>query len=125
MNGAHEQAVEARRRAQQAKPGPAGGNAAQSERLAWPLLLDDIGAWQRKAVVALGESEPDALRWLLTEIGDPPEPHRIRGLLAQWPPPLANGSALLVVAAIRHAEAVGLWSAAADAWERFAGRLAS
>ena len=63
---AHEQSVDGRRRAQQAKPGSAGGDPAQGDRVAWPFLLDDIGAWQRKAVVALGESEPGALQWLLT-----------------------------------------------------------
>ena len=120
---AHEQQVTAHQRAQQADSvGSATEDPAGSSRLARPLLLEDVGTWQRKSVVALAKDDPDALQWLLGEIGEPPDPARVRALIARWAELLTDRSDLLALAVIRHAEAVGLWHEAADGWENYAAR---
>ena len=121
---AHEQEVAARLREEQAQSVRALEGTADKTELARPLLIDDIGSWQRKAVVALAKDEPEALRWLQGEIGDPPDPDRVRGLIERWSGALAGSSDLLAVAVIRHAEAVGLWSEAASGWAHYAARSA-
>lgn len=120
---AHEQEVEARVREERAESIRASDSVAESD-LARPLVLDDIGSWQRKAVVALARDDRDALYWLRGEIGDPPDPDRIIGLIARWPETVGGRSDLLAAAVIRHAEAIGLWSQAADGWEHYADRTA-
>ncbi len=114
MKLAHEREVADRQRAQRAESARSTEGAAEETQLARPLLLDDIGLWQRRAVVALASDDPEALRWLRAEIGEPPDPERVETLIARWPQALADRSELLADAVIRHAEAVGLWSEAAD-----------
>jgi hypothetical protein len=119
---AHEQEVAYRRRAEHAESVRSAEGASDESQLARPILLDDVGSWQRKAVVALASQQPEALLWLRSEIGDPPEPDRVRGLIARWSGALTNASDLLAIAVIRHAEALGLWSEAATGWEHLADR---
>jgi hypothetical protein len=120
---AHEQEIEARVGKERAESVRATEGATESE-IARPLVLDDVGSWQRKAVVALADDDPEALYWLRSQIGDPPDPERMTGLIARWPETVGGRSDLLAVAVIRHAEAVGLWSQAADGWEHYADRAA-
>jgi hypothetical protein len=95
--------------------------AAQASQLAWPLPLDDVADARQNAVSALATADPGALQWLQSEIGEPPDPNRIRRLIARWPEALA-GSSDLAVATVRHAEALGLWADAADGWEHIAAQ---
>jgi hypothetical protein len=119
---AHEQEVADRQREEQAESIRSAEGAGEGSQFVWPVLVDDVGSWQHKAVVALASDEPGSLRWLRGEIGDPPDPDRVSGLIARWSDVLADASDLLALAAIRHAEALGLWSDAADGWEHLAAR---
>ena len=119
---AHEQEIDARLREELVENARKTEVAAEESQVARPLILDDVGSWQRKAVVALNDQKPEELYWLRGEIGEPPDPDRIGALIARWPEALRDRSDLAAIAVIRHAEAVGLWSEAADGWEHYAGR---
>lgn len=119
---AHEEEVATRIRAQQADSARAAEAVVENRGRVVPLVLDDVGSWQRKAVLALAQDEPEALEWLRVEIGDPPDPDRIRDLIARWSTALTDSSDLLALAVIRNAEAVGLWSEAAEGWEHYSER---
>jgi tetratricopeptide (TPR) repeat protein len=108
-----------KRRAERAKTVVAG---AEESQLARPLPLDELGDARQNAVLALASADPEALQRLQAEIGEPPDPDRVRTLIARWPEALAGSSDLVAVATVRHAEALGLWSDAADAWEHLAAQ---
>jgi tetratricopeptide (TPR) repeat protein len=108
-----------KRRAERAKTAVVG---AEESQLARPLPLDEVGDARQNAVLALASADPEALQWLQAEIGEPPDPDRVRTLIARWPQALAGSFDLVAVATVRHAEALGLWSDAADAWEHLAAQ---
>ena len=51
---------------------------ARASQLAWPLPLDDVADARQIAVLTLANADPGALQWLQAEIGEPPDPERIR-----------------------------------------------
>ena len=108
-----------RRRPERAKTAVAG---AEESQLVRPLPLDEVGDARQKAVSALASANPKALQWLQAQIGEPPDRDRVRTLIAHWPKRLTGRSDLVAVATVRHAEALGLWADAADAWERIAAQ---
>ena len=65
---------------------------------------------------------PKRCGWLQAQIGQLPDPDRVRRLIARWPEALAGSSDLVAIASVRHAEALGLWLDAADGWEHFAAQ---
>lgn len=89
-----------------------------------PLILYDVPGWQRKAVRQLAEVDPEELRWLSEQVGDPsaPDEERLVELIRSWPDQLRTGSIHLLYVVVRLAEARGRWGLAADAWERIARR---
>lgn len=86
------------------------------------LILDDVPAWERKAIRRLASSAPDAWNWLCSKVGDPANPDRIVALAEEWPEQLENGSFDLCHALLRLAESRARWTTAADIWERLADR---
>lgn len=86
------------------------------------LLLEDVPAWQQKSVAALAQVDPDALAWLRQRVGVPAVEEEIVNLVSQWTEELDRGPDELLILLAREAEAVGLWDAAADVWERLAER---
>jgi hypothetical protein len=82
-----------------------------------PLLIEDVSAWQRKAIRALAQADIEGLAWLHQVAGSPSEAGRIAALIEAQPDELVSGSPELLTAVAREAEAHGLWSAAAEVWE--------
>jgi hypothetical protein len=121
MKRTHEQAVIADRRARRVSATSSGGTAAKSPEGAVRLLvLDDVPAWERKAVTRLAKKCPADLEWLRSQVGEPAETDRVLDLIRRWPERLANGSFDVRHALARQAEGLGLWTAAADVWEHIA-----
>jgi hypothetical protein len=85
-----------------------------------PLLLEDVGAWQRKATAALARVDSAALVWLRERIGSPAEPGPIAALIEEWPTELRDGPVELANLLVREAEGLAMWPDAATAWERIA-----
>ena len=86
------------------------------------LVLEDVPAWERKAVARLAKSDPQALRWLQSEVGEPADPDRVAALVQRWPEELAQGSFNLLHTIARQAERGARWITAATVWERLAHR---
>ncbi len=123
MKRSHQQTVERERneRGARAAGDLATGTAAAAEvRL---LVLEDVPAWERKAVARLVKNEPDGWSWLCSQVGEPADPDRVVALIKAWPPALAEGSFNLVHALLRLAEGRARWSAASEAWEHLARRV--
>jgi hypothetical protein len=85
-----------------------------------PLIVEDVGRWQRKAWRALEEADPTALNWLVGHLGSPAEESKIGALIAGWPARLGDGPRELPVLLVREAEAAAMWKTAAVGWERIA-----
>jgi hypothetical protein len=123
MKKAHEQAVtrdRQARRAHRAAPDDGHREVSSSSSL---LILDDIAAWERKAVRRLVENEPETWSWLCDQVGEPADANRVVELVGGWPDRLANGSVDALVAVARLAEGRAAWSAASTVWERAASRV--
>ncbi|MCW2986842.1 MAG: hypothetical protein JWR63_4412 [Conexibacter sp.] len=86
------------------------------------LDLDELTAWTRKTMKVLSKRDEEGCVWLLTQLGEPPDSHRVPALIDAWPAELRNGSTDLLFAVVRHAEAVGAWDQSSAAWERLAER---
>jgi hypothetical protein len=86
--------------------------------------LDRAPEWTRKAMKALAKANAGEYRWFVAELGDLYGPEEIRELVHRWPDELSVGSQELLTAVVRHLEQYGLWSDAAEIWERLAGRYA-
>jgi hypothetical protein len=124
MKRTHEQAVESELTApsvpmNSSEASDTGSGRAAAFRL---LVLEDVPAWERKAVARLARSDPSALQWLQSEVGEPADPDMVAALIQRWPKQLAQGSFDLVHAVVRQAERGARWSDAADVWERLAHR---
>jgi hypothetical protein len=115
MKRLHEEEVRERRRA--SSPG---GTREGRTVVHQPLLLEDIPAWQRKATAALAKADTVALGWLHGQIGSPAEPEKVERLIKSWPQQLLDGPRELAILLVREAEALALWTPAAQAGERIA-----
>jgi hypothetical protein len=124
MKRTHEQAVESELTSpsvpmNSSEASDTGSGRAAAFRL---LVLEDVPAWERKAVARLARSDPSALQWLQSEVGEPADPDMVAALIRRWPKQLAQGSFDLVHTVVRQAERGARWSEAADVWERLAHR---
>lgn len=124
MKRAHERAVENERAmlvmpTRSSETADFGSGHAAGFRL---LVLEDIPAWERKAIARLAKSDPIAYEWLQSEVGEPADPDRVVDLIRRWPDQLDGGSFDLAHAVARQAERGARWSEAADVWVRLAGR---
>lgn len=124
MKRAHEQAIESELTApsvpmSSAETSETGAGHAAAFRL---LILEDVPAWERKAIARLARSDPSALQWLQSEVGEPADPDVVAALIRRWPKQLAQGSFDLAHAVVRQAERGARWTEAADTWERLAHR---
>jgi hypothetical protein len=115
MKDAHEKEVRRSRGAS-----VLGGTRDGSTVVRQALLLEDIPAWQRKAVSALSRVDPDALTWLREQIGSPAHPKKVDRLITYWPERLLHGPRELAILLVREAEALAMWDSAARATERIA-----
>lgn len=126
MKRAHEETIARERQQAAASRVAATEGDAVSLVVAPPQLfmLADVPDWPRKALRQLREEEPEALEWLVSQIGDLErlDGDRVVELIDRWPVQLGEGSASAVFAVARIAEGIGRWSAAADVWERLADR---
>jgi hypothetical protein len=84
------------------------------------LVLENLPAWERKAVKRLAESDPAGLEWLRSQVGEPADLDRVVAVIEAWPERLASGSFDLGHVLARQAERGGRWAAASTAWERLA-----
>lgn len=115
MKQAHQEEVDRRRRMILERAGSEGPMVIHQ-----PLLLEDVGAWQRKATAALVRVDQEALGWLQERIGSPPERSRVVALIEEWPTRLREGPVELANLLVREAEGLAIWPEAATAWERLA-----
>ncbi len=123
MKRAHEQAIESELTAPSVPMSSAETSETGSGRAAFRLLvLEDVPAWERKAIARLARSDPSALQWLQSEVGEPADPDVVAALIRRWPEKLAQGSFDLAHAVVRQAERGARWTEAADVWERLAHR---
>lgn len=124
MKRVHEAEVDKRHRMElpSTAGGGLGGGLEDEHNAPRPLLLEDVPQWQRRAVVALAKADDRALGWLKSRVGSPAQAEQLLALVDQWPTELGGGSDELLNLLIREAEALGLWSAATDVWERLAER---
>jgi len=99
-----------------------GGVAGLAPTAAQLIALEDIPAWERKAIKKLTETEPSGWDWLCSRVGHPADHNRVAVLIAEWPERLALGSFELCHAVVRQAERGGRWTEAADVWERLGRR---
>ena len=81
MKAAHEEAVDARRLEDTAAVEGEGGGAPPVPQ-ARPVLLEDVGEWQKKSFRALLEADSQAASWLRSEIGSEDDSEKSS---ASWP----------------------------------------